>query len=91
MQLNADADLLYESNRQRKLAVALLSESIAAQMEPARAGVRCRASAELQLTENAGRCECYSRARMRTAACALASGDAACCANGARRAECSAW
>ena len=34
MQLNADADLLHESNRQRMRAVALLSESIAAQMEP---------------------------------------------------------
>jgi len=30
--------------------------------------VRCRASAELQLTANAGRCEWYSRERMRTAA-----------------------
>ena len=35
MQLNANADLLQESNRQRMRAVALLHESIAAQMEPA--------------------------------------------------------
>jgi len=32
-------------------------ESTAAQTKPARAGVRCRASAELQLTANAGRSE----------------------------------
>ena len=106
---NAAADLLHESNRQRMRAVALLSESMAAQMEPAgrsaapsnaeryvdpvllhrrqpaadaacclapagestaaqtkpaRAGVRCKASAELHLTANAGRCELNSWARM---------------------------
>ena len=48
-------------------------ESTAAQTKPARAGVRCRASAEPHLTANAGRCECYSRARMRNAGSVLAA------------------
>ena len=43
-------------------------ESTAAQTKPARAGVRCRASADPHLTANAGRCELNSWARMRTAA-----------------------
>ena len=119
MQLNADADLLQDSDRQRMRAVAFLSESIAAQMEPAgrsaapgnadryvdpvllqrrqpaadaacclapagestaaqtkpaRAGVRCGASAEPHLTANAGRCELINWARMRIAGSVLAAG-----------------
>jgi len=59
------------------VAVHQRAKALAAQTKPARAGVRCGASAELQLTANAGRCECYSWARMRTAGNALASVDAA--------------
>ena len=76
--------------RMQPVAVHQRAKALAAQTKPARAGVRCRASAELHLTANAGRCELNSWARMRTAACALASGDAECCANEALQGWCAA-
>jgi len=96
MELDVAPDLLHRRQPAADAACcrARAGESTAAQTKPARAGVRCRASAEPHLTANAGRCECYSRARMRTAGSALAvagASDAACCASGARRAECSAF
>jgi len=44
--------------RMQPVAVHQRAKAHAAQMKPARAGVRCRASAELHLTANAGRCDC---------------------------------
>ena len=71
-----DTDLLHRRQPAADAACcrAPAGESTAVQTKPARAGGRCRASAELHLTANAGRCECYSRARMRTAGSALAAG-----------------
>ena len=60
--------------RMQPVAVPERAKALAAQTKPARAGVRCRASAEPHLTANAGRCELISRARMRTAGSALAAG-----------------
>ena len=67
-----------EGNLLRMQPVALhqRAKALLHKMKPARAGVRCRASAEPHLTANAGRCECYSRARMRTAGSTLATGGA---------------
>ena len=70
------------------VAVPERAKALAAQTKPARAGVRCKASAEPHLTANAGRCEWYSRARMRTAANALAVRH--CCANEALQGWCAA-
>ena len=50
------------------VAVHQRAKALAAQTKPFRAGVRHRASAELQLTANAGRCEWLSWARIRAVA-----------------------
>ena len=69
-----DTDLLHRRQPAADAACcrAPAGESTAAQTKPARAGVRCRVSAEPHLTANAGRCEWLSWARMRTAWSALA-------------------
>jgi len=74
--------------RMQHVAVPERAKALAAQTKPARAGVRCRASAEPHLTANAGRCELNSWARMRTAACALAVAVRQCCANEALQGWC---
>ena len=80
-----------EGNLLRMQPVALhqRAKAHAAQTKPARAGVRCRASAELHLTANAGRCELNSWARMRTAGSALAVKSGKCsCSLSAQKATC---
>ena len=49
--------------RMQPVAVHQRAKALAAQTKPARAGVRCRASAELHLTANAGRCDCGTAGR----------------------------
>lgn len=60
MELDVAPDLLHRRQPAADAACcrAPAGESTAAQTKPARAGVRCKASAELQLTANAGRCDC---------------------------------
>ena len=45
------------------VAVYQRAKALAAQTKPARAGVRCKASAEPHLTANAGHCDCGTAGR----------------------------